>query len=342
MGDRSHQPGRFHLSEQGGLVCFWSRDHRRHRLRILSGCGGPVANQTTHQSPLSVFLFGLWAFLVSSVPIWLTSKQLSGGGRWDDRFALAMMPGAVIMTWRVILWLVRARRRKLLLGLLLMFSIATQVLIVNRYRLDWQVQRTITGSWPGACPHSSPGRPIFSFEQPSASIPGYDASFALNVLYRARLDGSTPYWFFTNDRFLNFDFVPGQGDLILRSKPSVHREYLSGHFDRASGSRTAACKCWMRPIPGNRSMKPIRSNWSASRMYPASQRTPERQPPDPDVFGAEPPHQWCYYFEKADLARQMQDWQPYSCWKNRPTSRAMTPKFGPEYIPFIEAYAQYG
>ena len=30
--------------------------------------------------------------------------------------------------------------------------------------------------------------------------------------------------------------------------------------------------------------------------------------PDPAIFGAEPAHTWCYYFEKADLARQMQDW----------------------------------
>ena len=82
-----------------------------------------------------------WAFLVSSLPIWLTSKQLSGGGRWDDRFALAVMPGAVLMTLAVILWLIRERQRKLVLSLLLAFSIATQVLIVNRYRLDWQAQR---------------------------------------------------------------------------------------------------------------------------------------------------------------------------------------------------------
>ena len=27
------------------------------------------------------------------------------------------------------------------------------------------------------------------------------------------------------------------------------------------------------------------------------------------MFGSEPPHLWCYYFEKADLARQLQDWQ---------------------------------
>ena len=33
----------------------------------------------------------------------------------------------------------------------------------------------------------------------------------MNVLYGGTVvDGVTPYWFFTNDRFLNFDFVPGK------------------------------------------------------------------------------------------------------------------------------------
>ena len=30
---------------------------------------------------------------------------------------------------------------------------------------------------------------------------------------------------------------------------------------------------------------------------------------DTQLFGAEPPHDWCIYFEKADLARSKSDWQ---------------------------------
>ena len=30
--------------------------------------------------------------------------------------------------------------------------------------------------------------------------------------------------------------------------------------------------------------------------------------PPPMLFGPEPPHTWCYYFQKADLARQRGDW----------------------------------
>ena len=91
-------------------------------------------------SPDRCLLFGLWAFLVGALPIWLTSKQLSGGGRWDDRFTLAPMLGAGLLTVAFIMWFIRPRQRRLLLTVLLGLSIVTQVLVVNRYRLDWSVQ----------------------------------------------------------------------------------------------------------------------------------------------------------------------------------------------------------
>jgi hypothetical protein len=37
--------------------------------------------------------------------------------------------------------------------------------------------------------------------------------------------------------------------------------------------------------------------------------TPEKTASLPNVYGSEPPRGWCYYFEKADLARQQKDWE---------------------------------
>ncbi len=65
-------------------------------------------------------------------------------------------------------------------------------------------------------------------------------------------------------------------------------------------------------------------------------------PPNPDIFGSEPAHNWCYYFEKADLARQGRDWQTVLPLEKQAKTQSLAPKFGPEYIPFIEAHAQIG
>lgn len=302
----------------------------------------PEASDNDHPNPLPVFLLGGWAFLVSSLPIWLTSKQISGGGRWDDRFALAPMVGAGLLTLSAILWLIRLRQRKLVLSLLLLFSVATQVLIVNRYRLDWQTQRDYYWQLSWRVPALQPGTAILSFEQPSLSIPGYDASFAMNVLFDGHIqDGSTPYWFFTNDRFLNFDLVPGKRisyedrNLKFTGNTSAAISVVHQGEDRCLQVLDAAYTGQPFYQTGQEQLIGV-SN--VSRILSEA----GGDPPDAQVFGPEPRHTWCYYFEKADLARQMQDWQTVLKLGKQARGAWLAPKFGPEYVPFIEANAQTG
>ena len=64
--------------------------------------------------------------------------------------------------------------------------------------------------------------------------------------------------------------------------------------------------------------------------------------PDPAIFGSEPAHTWCYYFEKADLARQYSDWQTILKLQTEANQKGYTPTNDAEYLPFIEANVQTG
>jgi hypothetical protein len=64
--------------------------------------------------------------------------------------------------------------------------------------------------------------------------------------------------------------------------------------------------------------------------------------PDSDIFGAEPAHTWCYYFQKADLARQSEDWDAIVELEQQAQAGGFVPGFGPELLPFIEAHARLG
>jgi hypothetical protein len=75
-----------------------------------------------------------------------------------------------------------------------------------------------------------------------------------------------------------------------------------------------------------------------SRIIP----TPAPVSPDTDIFGPEPEHTWCYFFEKADLARQMKDWNEVLDLYKQAQRLGFNPEYGAEYIPFIEAFAQTG
>lgn len=293
------------------------------------------------KTPLPVFLFGLSAFLVGGLPVWLTTKQLSGRGRWDDRFSLALMLGAGLILIALIVWMIQERRRKFLFSLLLVLSIATQVLIVNKYRLDWDVQRDYYWQLAWRAPALEPGTAIISLEQPSESIPGYDASFALNVLFKGEIvDGSTPYWFFTNDRFLNFDFRP---DLPIRYTDR-NLQFKGNTSDAIAIVHQGESRC-LQVLDGAYTGQPF---YAAGQdqligVSNVSRILPDTEAGAPDsIFGPEPPHTWCYFFEKADLARQMQDWGTVLSLEKQATEQGFAPGFGPEYIPFIEAHAQTG
>jgi hypothetical protein len=70
---------------------------------------------------------------------------------------------------------------------------------------------------------------------------------------------------------------------------------------------------------------------------------PPAQPPL-HILGPEPEHEWCYYFEKADLARQIGDWDRVTALGERAfqLDERLYPVNAPEYLPYIEGYAMTG
>ncbi len=59
-------------------------------------------------------------------------------------------------------------------------------------------------------------------------------------------------------------------------------------------------------------------------------------------FGAELPHEWCYYFQKADLARQQGDWQLVMQLGDEAQKLSLHPNDQIEWLPFLQAYAILG
>ncbi|HTP00958.1 MAG TPA: hypothetical protein VMJ64_06255 [Anaerolineales bacterium] len=60
------------------------------------------------------------------------------------------------------------------------------------------------------------------------------------------------------------------------------------------------------------------------------------------MFGPEPAHRWCYYFEKADLALQSQDWKTVAQLGKQAAAAGLHPEDWVEWTPFLQAYAMLG
>jgi hypothetical protein len=69
---------------------------------------------------------------------------------------------------------------------------------------------------------------------------------------------------------------------------------------------------------------------------------PENDVVPPAILGAEPAQTWCYYFEKADLARQEENWDRVAEIGDQAFAIPYFPDDYSEYLPIIEAYARTG
>jgi hypothetical protein len=72
----------------------------------------------------------------------------------------------------------------------------------------------------------------------------------------------------------------------------------------------------------------------------ASQAEPVSPPSPP--FIQEPPHGWCYFYEKAELARQLRDWETIAELRLQADRRGLAPEDPFEWLPFVEAEARVG
>jgi hypothetical protein len=64
--------------------------------------------------------------------------------------------------------------------------------------------------------------------------------------------------------------------------------------------------------------------------------------PPSNIFGNELPHNWCYFYEKADLGRQMKDWKQVVSLDQQASQAGLNTNVGIELTPFIEGYAHLG
>jgi hypothetical protein len=295
---------------------------------------------SSRSSPIWMIFIGLLLFVTSALPVWAIGKEVSTGG-WNERFTLAPMFGASLMVVGLVLLFVRPAGQKWVFGFLLMFSVATQIWIVNLYRRDWMTQPDYYWQLYWRVPALQSDTAVLSFGYPSGFIThDMDATWAVNVLYHFQTpNGSIPYMFITPEH--EFYFQPN----VVIKEPARNLVFNGNTSDTVAVLHQTSTSC-LRVLDAVYMYDPLLDEGS-EKLIPMSNLSriiPEPGPvsPDPDIFGPEPAHAWCYFFEKADLARQMEDWNGVLDLYKQAQRLGFNPGHGAEYIPFIEAFAQTG
>ena len=64
--------------------------------------------------------------------------------------------------------------------------------------------------------------------------------------------------------------------------------------------------------------------------------------PPPIIFGSEPEHDWCYFYQAASLARQRGEWNEVVRLGQQAQEQGFAPADAIEWMPFLQAYAEMG
>ena len=70
--------------------------------------------------------------------------------------------------------------------------------------------------------------------------------------------------------------------------------------------------------------------------------TGDADPPPAVMFGPEPEHGWCYYYQKAELAKQAGDWETVRKLGDEVMAQELKPIDQVEWLPFLEGFLWAG
>ncbi len=294
-------------------------------------------------------LFGTVAVLFGAAPGWSLGRSVSDPtGIWNDRFGIASMIGASIIIVGLVISLIKSKGNLSLAFLALFFAFATGINFrnMNDYRWSTIYQTRFYNQLVWRAPSIEANTAFLADKELFPKMGAYPTSYALNTIYNAKNNYPyVDYWFYTiSHYFKNNFFELDQGIELNTDKwytkfSTLSTDSLVIYWDYQSPS----C-LWM--LDQNDRNNPFVSDVTrevlgASNLSRIADQQTDGYPPE-DIFGEELGHGWCYYFEKADLAKQLQQWEKITVLYDETVNKGYNTNFGPELTPFIFGYAMTG
>jgi len=278
---------------------------------------------------------------------------LAGGSFWlvglvpelkfaNDRFTLPFMLGSSLLAAGLIQLLGKWKRFQIgALAILVGFSAAHHQQLDASFRHDWEVQRGLFNQMSWRIPGIQPGSILLSNDLPVEYSSDNSLTGPLNWMYS--LPGQMNVMlYFASIRVGSTlpSLEPGQPHELDYRGPIFYgntSNVLTIYFN------PPGCFRVIDPfVEGNNRLLPpsLRDTIAYSNLSVIKFDQEAIRPTQ--LYGAEPEHGWCYYFERADLARQMGDWTEVVRLGDIAMGLDDHPNDPVERFVFVEGYAHAG
>jgi len=318
-----------------GIVIFLRKYHQEAKPEI-----------TIHRSFYwSMLILGIIALLTAGWPFWMTKLTIELDFPWD-RFTLAFMAGVSLLFTGIIgLLPTRPMLKICIFGILVGAAVGTHFRIANDYRREWNSEKDFFWQLYWRAPQIEPGTILITSELPFEFSTDNSLTAPLNMMYDPKNTSTNMSYMFVS--------IEARLDTFLTSLEKgieINQEYRSFTFNGNTSQALVfyyappGCVKFLDPALDARLPQKPKHLSEAMHLSNLDLIDPASSNPavmDTSIFGEQPEHNWCYYFEKADLSRQLGDWQTTADLGEQ--AFALNTRLyevnAPELLPYIEANA---
>ena len=292
----------------------------------------------------SALAYGILAILFGLLPVWAIGQGITSASQYSDRFSLPILAGAGLAVMGLLDWFSLNRAPKVLAACVLIglgagFQFRQES--INRY--SWEAQLNVYWQLKWRIPGIKAPTAIYGDGVLAKYMGGWADDAAYNTLYPARSpDGYDGTWYFNLFKSLGAATKP---NMTLNDKEMENLQFMGNSSDSLviQMHGTPGQCVWLVTTEDQEnpyisdSVRPVLGLTNLDRVVSTN---PAILPQD--IYGPEIDHGWCYYFEKADLARQNGQWNDIVSLWNDAQAKKVRPNVPVEYVPFIQGAAHAG
>ena len=305
--------------------------------------------EDSKKSTIAIIFIGLFALFLAGLSPWIAGLHPSINPVIENRFSQAFALGAALTVAGLLLLLPKKSKLPIiLLTLVCAFSIGTHFFTANRFRYDWIEQKRFFWQMAWRFP-TLPAPATIIADYSTVKIEAQNPlSAGINWIYfhesYGKIQNQIGYYLYYDEptvaqlNGLREPLPPMIGHMIGRA---LYEKYHLLTIVNEHG-------CMQVLDPLTASVDPTLPDYlkRGAALSDLNLAFNEDQSHaaimDIQIFGTEPPHDWCYYFEKADLARSKGDWQEMLHLKDEATQKGFSPTQPTEKLIFLYAYLGSG
>lgn len=306
------------------------------------------AEAASRETQKSMALLALAAMATSGLPIWFIGRTIieSKNLLSASRFGIPTMFGAALFVFLLVDYFISEKnKRNIFIAILLALAINFHLDNTKDFENSWAKQQRFFQQLLWRAPIIETGTSILTDQEILSIMGEYPVSFSINIAYRVEdVEETPPYWYFP------FYYTNPNVDALLQGVPLEYTRLnmkFEGNSDQMLlldfNPEMKRCLWVLQPQDANLRLlsHDVRRLAAGSDISLIKQADVEPTLPE-DIYGKQNTQTWCYYFQKADLARQYGQWDEIVRLWDKTKAAGERPDNGFEYIPFIEGLGHSG